>query len=396
MLKDKTILVGVTGSIAAYKAATLVSMLVKTGAEVRVLMTKNATNIINPITFETLSGHKCFIDTFDRNFEFKVSHVSLAQKADIFLIAPATANTIAKVANGMADDMLTSVFLAAKCPKVICPAMNTAMYENPITQDNLEKCKKFGFKILEPEIGHLACGEKGKGKMPEPQAIFEFIENEISFEKDFLGKKILVTAGPTQEAIDPVRFITNHSSGKMGYAIAKIAAARGAQVTLISGPVSLNPPQNAKTIKITNAKEMFEAVKKNFPDSDIVIKSAAVADFRPKNISAEKIKKTGEEISIELERTDDILAFLGKNKKPGQILCGFSMETQSLIENSKKKLSAKNLDLIIANNLKTPGAGFQADTNQATIISKDFQKELPLMQKEELASRILDEIKSFL
>ena len=266
MLKDKTILVGVTGSIAAYKAATLVSMLVKTGAEVRVLMTKNATNIINPITFETLSGHKCFIDTFDRNFEFKVSHVSLAQKADIFLIAPATANTIAKVANGMADDMLTSVFLAAKCPKVICPAMNTAMYENPITQDNLEKCKKFGFKILEPETGHLACGEKGKGKMPEPQAIFEFIENEISFEKDFLGKKILVTAGPTQEAIDPVRFITNHSSGKMGYAIAKIAAARGAQVTLISGPVSLNPPQNAKTIKITNAKEMLEAVKENFPD----------------------------------------------------------------------------------------------------------------------------------
>ena len=396
MLKDKTILVGVTGSIAAYKAATLVSMLVKTGAEVRVLMTKNATNIINPITFETLSGHKCFIDTFDRNFEFKVNHISLAQKADIFLIAPATANTIAKVANGMADDMLTSVFLAAKCPKVICPAMNTAMYENPITQDNLEKCKKFGFKILEPATGLLACGKNGKGKMPEPQEIFEFIENEISFEKDFLGKKILVTAGPTQEAIDPVRFITNHSSGKMGYAIAKIAAARGAQVTLISGPVSLNPPQNAKTIKITNAKEMFEAVKKNFPDSDIVIKSAAVADFRPKNISAEKIKKTGEDISIELERTDDILAFLGKNKKPGQILCGFSMETQSLIENSKKKLSAKNLDLIIANNLKTPGAGFQADTNQATIISKDFQKELPLMQKEELASRILDEIKSFL
>lgn len=396
MLKDKTILVGVTGSIAAYKAATLVSMLVKTGAEVRVLMTKNATNIINPITFETLSGHKCFIDTFDRNFEFKVNHISLAQKADIFLIAPATANTIAKVANGMADDMLTSVFLAAKCPKIICPAMNTAMYENPITQDNLEKCKKFGFKILEPATGLLACGKNGKGKMPEPQEIFEFIENEISFEKDFLGKKILVTAGPTQEAIDPVRFITNHSSGKMGYAIAKIAAARGAQVTLISGPVSLNPPQNAKTIKITNAKEMLEAVKENFPDSDIVIKSAAVADFRPKNISAEKIKKTGEEISIELERTDDILAFLGKNKKPGQILCGFSMETQSLIENSKKKLSAKNLDLIIANNLKTPGAGFQADTNQATIISKDFQKELPLMQKEELASRILDEIKSFL
>lgn len=396
MLKDKTILVGVTGSIAAYKAATLVSMLVKTGAEVRVLMTKNATNIINPITFETLSGHKCLIDTFDRNFEFKVNHISLAQKADIFLIAPATANTIAKVANGMADDMLTSVFLAAKCPKVICPAMNTAMYENPITQDNLEKCKKFGFKILEPATGLLACGKNGKGKMPEPQEIFEFIENEISFEKDFLGKKILVTAGPTQEAIDPVRFITNHSSGKMGYAIAKIAAARGAQVTLISGPVSLNPPQNAKTIKITNAKEMLEAVKENFPDSDIVIKSAAVADFRPKNISAEKIKKTGEEISIELERTDDILAFLGKNKKPGQILCGFSMETQSLIENSKKKLSAKNLDLIIANNLKTPGAGFQADTNQATIISKDFQKELPLMQKEELASRILDEIKSFL
>ena len=396
MLKDKTILVGVTGSIAAYKAATLVSMLVKTGAEVRVLMTKNATNIINPITFETLSGHKCLIDTFDRNFEFKVNHVSLAQKADIFLIAPATANTIAKVANGMADDMLTSVFLAAKCPKIICPAMNTAMYENPITQDNLEKCKKFGFKILEPATGLLACGENGKGKMPEPQEIFEFIENEISFEKDFLGKKILVTAGPTQEAIDPVRFITNHSSGKMGYAIAKIAAARGAQVTLISGQTTLNPPKNAKTIKITSAKEMFEAVKENSSDSDIIIKSAAVADFRPKNISTEKIKKAGEELSIELERTDDILAFLGKNKKPGQILCGFSMETQNLIENSKKKLASKNLDLIVANNLKTPGAGFQADTNQTTIIAKDFQKELPLMQKEELANRILDEIKSLL
>ncbi len=396
MLKDKTILVGVTGSIAAYKAATLVSMLIKTGAEVRVLMTKNATNIINPITFETLSGHKCLIDTFDRNFEFKVNHVSLAQKADIFLIAPATANTIAKVANGMADDMLTSVFLAAKCPKIICPAMNTAMYENPITQDNLEKCKKFGFKILEPATGLLACGENGKGKMPEPQEIFEFIENEISFEKDFLGKKILVTAGPTQEAIDPVRFITNHSSGKMGYAIAKIAAARGAQVTLISGQTMLNPPKNAKTIKITSAKEMFEAVKENSPDSDIIIKSAAVADFRPKNVSTEKIKKADEELSIELERTDDILAFLGKNKKPGQILCGFSIETQNLIENSKKKLASKNLDLIIANNLKTPGAGFQADTNQATIITKDFQKELPLMQKEELANRILDEIKSFL
>lgn len=393
MLKDKTILLGVTGSIAAYKTATLVSMLVKTGAEVRVLMTRNATNIINPITFETLSGHKCLIDTFDRNFEFKVSHVSLAQKADIFLIAPATANTIAKVANGMADDMLTSVFLASKCPKIICPAMNTAMYENPITQDNLEKCKKFGFKIFEPETGLLACGEIGKGKMPEPQAIFEFIENEISFEKDFLGKKILVTAGPTQEAIDPVRFITNHSSGKMGYAIAKIAAARGAQVTLISGPTSLNPPKNAKTIKITSAKEMFEAVKENSKDSDIIIKSAAVADFRPKNVSAEKIKKTGEELSIELERTNDILDFLGKNKRPNQILCGFSMETQNLIENSKKKLSAKNLDLIIANNLKTPGAGFQVDTNQATIIAKDFQKELPLMQKEELANYILDEIK---
>ena len=396
MLKGKNVILGVTGSIAAYKIASLASSLVKLNCNVDVIMTQNAVNFINPVTFETLTGNKCIVDTFDRNFQYSVEHVALAKKADVFLVAPATANFLAKAAYGMADDMLTSVFLAAKCPKIICPAMNTAMYENPITQDNLEKCKKFGFKILEPETGHLACGENGKGKMPEPKAIFEFIENEISFEKDFLGKKILVTAGPTQEAIDPVRFITNHSSGKMGYAIAKIAAARGAQVTLISGPVSLNPPQNAKTIKITNAKEMLEAVKENFPDSDIVIKSAAVADFRPKNISAEKIKKTGKEISIELERTDDILAFLGKNKKPGQILCGFSMETQSLIENSKKKLSAKNLDLIIANNLKTPGAGFQADTNQATIISKDFQKELPLMQKEELASRILDEIKSFL
>lgn len=396
MLKNKTILVGVTGSIAAYKAATLVSMLVKAGAEVRVLMTKNATNIINPITFETLSGHKCLIDTFDRNFEFKVSHVSLAQKANLFIIAPATANTIARAANGMADDMLTSVFLAAKCPKIICPAMNTAMYENPVTQYNLEKCRKFGFKILEPATGILACGETGKGKMPEPQEIFEFIENEISFEKDFRGKKILVTAGPTQEAIDPVRFITNHSSGKMGYAIARTAAARGAQVILISGPTSLNPPENARLIKIISAKEMFDAVKENSPDSDIIIKSAAVADYRPKNVSSEKIKKTGGSLSIELERTDDILDFLGKNKKPGQILCGFSMETQNLIENSRKKLSSKNLDLIIANSLKIPGAGFQADTNVATLITKDFQKEFPLMKKEELASCILDEIKSFL
>ncbi|MGN0729840.1 bifunctional phosphopantothenoylcysteine decarboxylase/phosphopantothenate--cysteine ligase CoaBC [Treponema sp.] len=394
MLKEKTVLIGVTGSIAAYKAATLASMLVKAGAEVRVLMTKNAENIINPITFETLTGHKCLIDTFDRNFEFNVNHVSLAKKADIFLICPATANTISKVANGMADNMLTSVFLAAKCPKIICTAMNTAMYENPITQENLEKCRKYGFKILEPVTGHLACGAIGKGKMEEPQAIFDFIENEIAFEKDFAGKRILVTAGPTQEAIDPVRFITNHSSGKMGYAIAKAAAARGAEVTLVSGPTELPLPRFVKTIRTVSAEEMFNAVKTNFPSADIVIKAAAVADFRPKNTSENKIKKNSSVLSIELESTDDILLYLGNNKRPEQFLCGFSMETENLIENSRQKLLKKHLDLIVANNLKNPGAGFRTNTNQVVLISRDSQKELPLMEKEDVAHCILDEIKN--
>ncbi len=395
MLENKTVVLGVTGSIAAYKAATLVSMLVKAKANVRVLMTKNGTNIINPIAFESLTGHKCLIDTFDRNFEFKVNHVSLAQQADLFVLAPATANTIAKVANGLADDMLSSVFLACKCPKIICPAMNTAMYENPITQDNLEKCKKYGYKILEPQEGYLACGTTGKGKMLEPETIFEYIENSISYPKDLIGKKILVTAGPTQESLDPVRYITNHSSGKMGYAIAKVAAARGACVTLISGQTELNPPVEVNTIKITTAKEMFEAVKENFCDTDIVIKAAAVADYRPKIISDNKIKKDDNKLFIELERTDDILAYLGKNKKQNQFLCGFSMETQNVIENSKQKLAKKNLDLIIANNIKTQGAGFQTDTNQVIIIGKDFQKELPLMSKTEVANCILDEINDF-
>lgn len=392
MLKDKTVILGVSSSIAAYKAASLASLLVKNHASVYVLMTKNATNFINPITFETLTSHKCLIDTFDRNFEFNVEHVSLAKKADIFVLAPATANVIAKIANGLADDMLTTTFLACKCPKLISPAMNTQMLENPITQDNIEKCKRFGMKIIDSAFGHLACGDDGKGKMPEPETIFNHIVYEIKYKKDLLGKKILVTAGPTQEAIDPVRFITNHSTGKMGYAIAKVAACRGATVTLISGVVNLETPLYVNRINIKSAKEMFEEVKKHFDESNIVIKSAAVADYRPKNYVDEKIKKMGNaDSSIELERTDDILKYLGENKK-NQFLCGFSMETQNMIENSTKKLEKKNLDMIVANNLKVVGAGFGTDTNIVTIITKNGANELPIMTKEEVANALLDSI----
>lgn len=392
MLKGKTVVLGVTGSIAAYKAASLASMLVKNHANVHVIMSEHAVNIINPITFETLTGHKCLIDTFDRNFEYKVEHISIAKQADIFVIAPATANVIAKVANGIADDMLTTTFLACNCPKLISPAMNTQMLENPITQDNIQKCRKFGMKIIDCATGHLACGDDGKGKMPEPETIFNHIVHEIMYEKDLAGKKILVTAGPTQEAIDPVRYITNHSTGKMGYAIAKVAAARGADVTLVSGPVNLETPLFVNRINVKSAKEMFEAVKANFDSSDIVIKAAAVADYRPKNYIDEKIKKMGNtDSSIELERTDDILKYLGENKK-NQFLCGFSMETQNMLENSQKKLEKKNLDMIIANNLKVAGAGFGTDTNIVTIIKKGSYKELPIMSKEEVANEILNEI----
>ena len=390
MLEGKTIVLGVTGSIAAYKTASLASLLVKNGADVEVIMTKNATNIINPITFETLTGHKCYVDTFDRNFEFKVNHVSIAKKADVFMVAPASANCIAKLANGLADDMLTTTFLAARCKKIISPAMNTAMFENPLTQDNIEKCRKYGMEIVEPFSGYLACGDTGKGKMPDPEVLFEYILKAVSA-KDLEGKKVLVTAGPTQEALDPVRYLTNHSTGKMGYAVAREASYRGAEVVLVSGPVELKEPLFVKTVHVKSAQEMFEAVKAEYEDTDIVVKAAAVADYRPKFVSDEKLKKSDSEMNIELERTQDILGWLGENKK-NQFLCGFSMETRNMKENSRKKLEKKNLDLIAANNLKTEGAGFGCDTNVVTLISKDGEKELPLMSKKEVAKSLLDEI----
>lgn len=393
MLSGKTVVLGVSGSIAAYKAASLASLLVKAHAKVHVIMTKNAANFINPITFETLTSTKCLVDTFDRGFEFKVEHVSIAKSADFFVVAPADANVIAKFVHGIADDMLSTTFLACKSPKLIAPAMNTQMYENPVTQDNLKLCQKYGYKIIEPASGHLACGDNGKGKMEEPENIFNHIVHEIAFKKDLLGKKVVVTAGPTQESIDPVRFITNHSSGKMGYAIAKAAADRGADVVLVSGPVSLTPPLFVRKIGVTTAKEMFEAVKSEYDDADIVIKAAAVADYRPKNVSSEKIKKFDGEAKIELERTDDILKYLGEHKKK-QFLCGFSMETQNMLENSKAKLLKKNLDMIAANNLKVAGAGFAGDTNVVTLITKDSENELPVMTKTDVAHKILDEIAS--
>lgn len=392
MLKGKFIILGVSGSIAAYKSAVLASMLVKSGCTVQVIMTKNATNIINPICFETLTGRKCLVETFDRNFEFSVEHVSIAKQADLFMIAPATANVIAKVANGLADDMLTTTFLACDCPKLIAPAMNTRMLENKVTQDNLKKCAGYGMKIIDSDSGYLACGDTGKGKLPEPETLFAFIENEISYQKDLFGKKILVTAGPTQESLDPVRYITNHSSGKMGYAVAKVAASRGADVTLVSGPVNLPELPFVKTLHVVSAAQMADAVKKEFPDCDIVIKAAAVADYRPANVSDEKIKKHDGDSVLELERTEDILAYIGKNKKPNQFVCGFSMETQNMLENSKAKLEKKNLDMICANSLRTEGAGFGGDTNVVTLITKDSLTELPKMSKEEVAEKILDAI----
>lgn len=393
MLSGKTVVLGVSGSIAAYKAASLASLLVKAHAKVHVVMTKNAANFINPITFETLTSTKCLIDTFDRGFEFKVEHISVAKAADIFVVAPADANVIAKFAHGIADDMLSTTFLACKAPKLLAPAMNTQMYENPVTQDNLKICEKYGYKIIEPASGRLACGDSGKGKMEEPENIFSYIVHEIAFKKDLAGKKVIVTAGPTQEAIDPVRFITNHSSGKMGYAIARAAADRGADVVLVSGPVNLNPPLFVRKIDVTTAKEMFEAVKAEYGSADIVIKAAAVADYRPKNVSSEKIKKFDGDAQIALERTDDILKYLGEHKK-NQFLCGFSMETQNMLENSRAKLQKKNLDMIAANNLKVAGAGFSGDTNVVTLITKDCEKELPIMKKSEVAHKILDEIVS--
>ena len=392
MLKGKTVLLGITGSIAAYKIAYLASALHKLHADVHVLMTENATNFINPITFETLTGNKCLVDTFDRNFQFQVEHVSIAKKADIVMIAPASANVIGKIANGLADDMLTTTVMACRCQKLFAPAMNTAMYENPIVQDNIRKLKHYGYEVITPASGYLACGDTGAGKMPEPETLLEYILREVAFEKDLSGKKVLVTAGPTQEAIDPVRCLTNHSSGKMGYAIAKMAMLRGAEVTLVSGPTAIEPPLFVKVLPVTSARDMFEAVTGVSDQQDIIIKAAAVADYRPKQVSEDKVKKNDDQASIELERTDDILKYLGQHKKDGQFLCGFSMETKNMIGNSRAKLEKKNLDMVAANNLKVEGAGFQGDTNVLTLITQDEEVSLPLMSKEDAALKILDKI----
>lgn len=392
MLKGKTVLLGITGSIAAYKIAYLTSALHKLHADVHVLMTENATNFINPITFETLTGNKCLVDTFDRNFQFQVEHVSIAKKADVVMIAPASANVIGKLANGLADDMLTTTVMACRCQKILAPAMNTAMYENPVVQDNIRKLQTYGYEVITPASGYLACGDTGAGKMPEPETLLEYILKEVAFQKDLAGKKLLVTAGPTQEAIDPVRCLTNHSSGKMGYAIAKMAMLRGAEVTLVSGPTAIEPPLFVKVVPVTSARDMFEAVTGLSDEQDIIIKAAAVADYRPKQVSEDKVKKKDDQASIELERTDDILKYLGQHKKQGQFLCGFSMETRDMLRNSRAKLEKKNLDMVAANNLKVEGAGFQGDTNVLTLITQDEEVSLPLMSKEDAALKILDQI----
>ena len=392
MLKGKTVLLGVTGSIAAYKTAYLASALKKLHANVHVLMTKNAVNFINPITFETLTGNKCLVDTFDRNFEFSVEHVSLAKQADVVMIAPASANVIGKIAHGIADDMLTTTVMACRCRKLIAPAMNTNMYENPIVQDNLKILEKYGYEVITPAVGYLACGDTGAGKMPEPQLLLEYILREIAFEKDMEGMKVLVTAGPTQEPVDPVRYITNHSTGKMGYAIARVCMRRGAEVTLVSGPTSVPKPEFVKVVPVMTAKEMFDEVTRMAPKQDIIIKAAAVADYRPKEVSSEKVKKQDGELTLEMERTDDILAYLGSHRQPGQFLCGFSMETENLLENSRRKLEKKNLDMVAANSLKVEGAGFGGDTNVITIITKDEAVSLEKMTKEEAAAKLLDKI----
>lgn len=392
MLKGKTVVLGVTGSIAAYKIANLASMLVKLHADVNVIMTKNATNFINPITFETLTSNKCLVDTFDRNFQFNVEHVALAKRADIFMVAPASANVIGKIANGIADDMLTTTIMACKAPKYIAPAMNTNMFENEIVQDNLKKLQKYGYEIITPAIGYLACGDTGSGKLPSEETLLSYIMKELHYEKDMTGKKVVVTAGPTMEAIDPVRFISNHSTGKMGYAIAKCAMERGADVTLISGQTAIEKPGFVKVIDVVSAKDMFEAVKKEAEDADFIIKSAAVADYTPVTVAEDKIKKSDNDMSISLARTTDILKYLGEHKKPNQKLCGFAMETKDMLENATKKLTAKNADMIVANNLKVAGAGFGTDTNVVTLIQKDGVKELPILSKDEVAKAILDEL----
>lgn len=392
MLKGKNIVLAVTGSIAAYKIANLASMLGKLHAKVTVLMTANATNFINPITFETLTGNKCLIDTFDRNFQYNVEHVSLAKETDLVLVAPASANVIGKIANGIADDMLTTTVMACSCKKIIAPAMNTHMYLNPIVQDNMDKLRRFGMEVITPDTGHLACGDDGIGKMPSEQVLLDYILREIAFEKDLAGKKVLVTAGATMEKIDPVRYISNHSTGKMGYAIAENAMLRGADVTLITGKSALTPPLFVNVVPVISAQDMFDAVRDCMEEQDIIIKAAAVADYRPVNPAEEKIKKQEDDMSIQLERTDDILGYIGEHKKPGQFICGFSMETQNMIENSRKKLLKKKADMIVANNLKQEGAGFGTDTNIVTFITADDVEEMPIMSKEEVAFLLLKKI----
>ena len=392
MLQGKTVVLGVTGGIAAYKMPNLASALVKLGCNVQVLMTQNATQFITAVTFETLTGNKALVDTFDRNFSFQVEHIAVADQADLVMIAPATANVIAKLAHGLADDMLTTTVLACNCPKIVVPAMNTKMYENPVTQDNLNTLRRYGWEVVEPASGYLACGAVGKGKLPEPEVLLQVILYDLAHEKDMVGKKVLVTAGPTQEALDPVRYLTNHSSGKMGYAIAQAAARRGAQVTLVSGPVALKRLPYVETVDVVSAQEMFEAVAVRAAEQDILVKAAAVADYRPMMVAEDKMKKSDDALSIPLERTQDILGWLGQHRRPGQFLCGFSMETQNMVENSRKKLEKKQVDMIAANNLKVEGAGFGVDTNLLTLITKDGLDELPLVSKEAAADLLLDRI----
>ena len=391
-LQGKCVLLGITGGIAAYKMANVASGLRKAGATVHVIMTENATKFITPLTFETLTNNRCVVDTFARDFQYDVKHISLAKAADLILIAPATANVIAKLANGLADDMLTTTVLAARCKKLVAPAMNTAMLENPITQDNLAKLKKYGFGIIEPAVGMLACKDVGSGKLPEPETLLDCIAMELAREKDMAGLHVTVTAGPTQEALDPVRYLTNHSTGRMGYAIAREAMLRGADVTLISGPTALKPVPGVKTVDVVSAKDMFEAVQAALPETDILVKAAAVADYRPVSIAEDKIKKQDGDMAIPLERTDDILGWVAEHRHPGLFVCGFSMETRDMIENSRKKLARKHLDMIAANNLKVAGAGFGVDTNVVTILTADSIQELPLMGKDQVAAKLLDAI----
>lgn len=390
MLKGKTVLLGVTGGIAAYKAAALASALVKQHAAVEVVMTENATQFVTPLTFEQLTGRRTMVNTFDRNFSHQVEHIALAERTDLVIVAPATANVCAKLAHGLADDMLTTTILACRCPKLIAPAMNTNMYENPVTQDNLALLRRYGWEVIEPASGRLACGAVGKGKLPEPEEILQYILRQLAFPHDLTGKKVLVTAGPTQEAIDPVRYLTNHSTGKMGYAIARMAMLRGADVTLVSGPTAIAPPPFVTVVPVVSAQDMFEAVAANAPESDFIFKAAAVADYTPANYSDNKVKKSEGDMSIPLKRTRDILKYLGENRVPGQVICGFSMETQNMVENSREKLVKKNVDMICANNLKQSGAGFGVDTNVITIITRNETTELPLQTKEGAANAILD------